>query len=159
MRTPKTPMAPAPDAMRVERIGSELFMRDEAGNLIKLHVTPLTTSTSFRTPTAKPELTPQVTSPSPKAADGMDIDGDSVSEEVIPAKANTRKTRPIHRGSSTAATSSTQDRSMDFRSPDVAGASRKGRRKRDEDERLHGNRRIAYYQHYSSTTQELYSLT
>ena len=64
----------------------------------------------------------------------MDIDGDTVPVEVEPAKANTRKTRPIHRGSSTAATSSTQDRSMDFRSPDVAGASRKGRRKRDEDD-------------------------
>ena len=47
--------------MAVERVGSELFVRDEAGNLIKLHVTPLTTSTSFRTPTAKPELMPQVT--------------------------------------------------------------------------------------------------
>ena len=114
-------------------------MRDEAGNLIKLHVTPLTTSTSFRTPTAKTESTPQVTSPSPKAAEGMDIDDDSVLGEVKSTKANTRKTRPIHRGSSIAATSSTQDRSMDFRSPDVAGASRKGRRKRDEDDDFVGD--------------------
>ena len=119
---------------RLEQIGGELFMRNEAGNYIKLHTTPPLTSPALPPPIVRPESSLEMTSRRPKAAEGLDVDVDPTADETQSVKVTGRKTRPILQRAQTAVTSSTRSSLLDFRGSGVADVSRKGKSKKDEED-------------------------
>ena len=88
-------------------------MRDDAGNLIKLHITPLTTTTPPPAPTVKSQPPSDKKSHRSEAAEGMDVD--ITTEAKTTTSSVKRKTRPISQRKSTAAKSTERGSLLNFR--------------------------------------------
>ena len=65
-------------------------MRDEAGNYIKLHTFPPLTTTPLPPAIVKPGSSLEMTSPRPKASEGMDVDIDLTAKETPSVKLTRR---------------------------------------------------------------------
>ena len=114
--TVDAPAAPAmlsPDGIKVEKIGDEMFMRDDAGNLIKLYITPLTTTTPPPAPTVETQPPSDKKSHRSEAAEGMDVD--PATEKKTTTTSVKRTTCPISQRKSATAKSTERSSLHNFR--------------------------------------------